>query len=332
MAHTALGPLPFAIQRAMQRNNARGADSPVLVLEIGAGHRFVAAGLKAHFGDQLHMHEVSPKYGALDGVIDRVFPPAKILDAELPADSYELIYSIYGSYYSGKQLDVLQKVVDAVRVGGEIFLMWKGSFWDFRNELRGDLINSWAAAFSGRGLDLAVEHDNFGTRLEPEVAHVVWARKLRREVDVRSMFREARTLQKRYRGASVDDLPEDLLPRMRLGYENLYFPAMLFEEHHLNQMIGNMLKVCCDTMGIDFTELERKVLDPKAPSVDEASARDMMVRYMTTEIGLKHLMSNVPMASIVLKLVSKVVPHLGSNATIPEIEAWRGKFHQAVFR
>ncbi len=54
--NTAFGPLPLAVERAIQRHRMRGEGGPVPILAIGAGARYVPWGLKRLYGDEIQLH------------------------------------------------------------------------------------------------------------------------------------------------------------------------------------------------------------------------------------------------------------------------------------
>ncbi len=250
--YTAFGSLSAAVERARARHLAREESGAPRFLEIGAGQRLVAAGLKAMYGDRIALEELSPQHASLQGVFDLVLPAAKIDDAPIAEDRYELIYSFYGSMYGEDQLKVLQKVVAGLKVGGEASLMWK---YGWRHNAMAKLVRRHAAFFQQEGLDLSIS--SLGVSADgglPEAVHSVWARKRVESVDVQGLFARARAFG---RNAEQPGVPATL----RLSSDGPYFRMDDFLLGDLERIVDEMVISAGFAMGLEPRRLESSFRD-----------------------------------------------------------------------
>ncbi|MBI2344411.1 MAG: hypothetical protein HYV02_08785 [Deltaproteobacteria bacterium] len=173
------GPLPLAVERALTRMEP-GKAAPVL--EIGAGQRLVAAGLKALFGDRIFLAEVSPKFTGIPNVIDLELAQTPIENCRLPANTFQFIYSLFGSYYARDQIALLGNVLQSVMVGGEAFLITRNNR---RFRRLSEAVTQHHADASRFGIAMACQewwHDDgsrFGVRYGS-----VWLKKLAEDADL----------------------------------------------------------------------------------------------------------------------------------------------------
>lgn len=247
--YTAFGSLSTAVERAKARHRERAGEEIPRFLEIGAGQRLVAAGLKALYGAEVGLEELSPQYASLQGAFDLVLPSAKIDDAPIAEDRYELIYSFYGSMYGDDQLKILQKVVAGLKVGGEASLMWKCGW---RHNAMAKLVRRRAAFFQQGGLDLSIS--SLGVSADgglPEAVHTVWARKRAEAVDVPGLFARARELEK---AKSFPEIPSTL----RLSSDGPYFRVSDFSLGDLERIVDEMVIAAGFAMGLEPRELESR--------------------------------------------------------------------------
>ena len=245
--YSAFGSLTAAVERARGRHLERGEGGVPRLLEIGAGQRLVAAGLKAMHGDRIAMEEISPQYASLKGVFDLELPSAQIDDAVIGEDRYELIYSFYGSVYGDDQLKILQKVVAGLKVGGEASLMWKCGW---RHNAMAKLVRRHAAFFQQGGLDLSVS--SLGISADggpPEAVHTIWARKRAESVDVAGLFARAKALDR-------DAAPPELPSTLRLSSDGPYFHMNDFLLGDLERIVDEMVIAAGFAMGLEPRRLE----------------------------------------------------------------------------
>lgn len=308
---SAMGPLPLAVHRAVQRNTARGRSNPTPLLEIGAGLGGVAGGLKVLLGDWITIDEIAPRYPLWLGTdpIDMRYPPAVIEKAVLPADHYELVYSIYGSFYSDDQLAVLQNMMNTLRVGGEALSMWHGP----KNQVLADLTNEHQPVFQDGGMDIfanSVLTDN--SLRSSDYIRVVWARKRRENVDVRAMFREAGELK---------EPPKP--PALRLSIDGPYFSGLLYAHEYLEGVIAEMIKefsayVRVDHDNADISTLYHKLADADVKrGEDENAVLKKFSKHILDKISDK-LISGMPLTIALLYQLHQVFPVLQSNLTVQQ--------------
>lgn len=122
---TDFGPIDENIADAIRRKK-QSSDLPVRVLTIGAGDGILEAELKRLFAQDVEISHLS-----LDPVkIQNRFAFAQeiignLRSTEILGAPYDRIISVYGSSHvkMNHQLAVIQKIVDALEVGGEAFFM-----------------------------------------------------------------------------------------------------------------------------------------------------------------------------------------------------------------
>lgn len=247
--YTAFGPLTSAVERALVRHRLRGDEGGAPVLEIGAGQRLVAAGLKAIHGNAIFLHEVSPAYAQLQGAIDVMMPAAGIDHAWVPKDYFELIYSYYGSMYGDDQIQILDKVVSGLKVGGEALVMWK---FGWKHNYWAELIRRQSAYLQQNGLDISIHSD--GVSISGgliEALHAVWVRKRSDQVDVSSLFERVETR---------DQQKVALAPAtMRLSSDGPYFPVGDLSLGDLEIVVDRMVLAACEVMRMEPRVVEESL-------------------------------------------------------------------------
>ncbi len=157
---TAFGPIDVNVRQAIADKRARGDSGPVRILTIGAGQGMMEAELKAEFGDAITIDTVG-----LHPVADEnraAFASETIGGIEdVPlSGTYDRILSIYGSYHAPdeKQIEVMQKIVDALDVNGEAFFMTH-IFIPQPAKGISDLYSAVRNAFADRGIILSGNAD-----------------------------------------------------------------------------------------------------------------------------------------------------------------------------
>jgi|GEM_PF-6798112 len=156
---TPFGRLEDVITRLLKQRGGR----PVEVLELGAGRGNVAAWLKARFGDEIEIDNISLDPNEVYDVNRRAFRNNVGLDinkiTHLPR-SYDIIISIYGgSFYASSPLDVARMVVRALRVCGEAFLLLR-SFREFEWEegIQTSISAYFGSVTEALGLELSLKN------------------------------------------------------------------------------------------------------------------------------------------------------------------------------
>ncbi len=313
LSGSSLGPLNLAVNRALLRNSFRLSQSPPSLLEIGAGHRRVARGLKALHGDAIKTYESSPTYSEEPG-IDVELPAAPIDHAHLPTETFELIYSIFGSYYGKDQLHVLQKVADSLLIGGEALLMWStGKFLWSQNDKLAWLAREHQAFFQKGGLDITAQLTRFGRfRMTQEEMYLVWIRKRANDVNVMALFEGAKELT----GS------QNIAPTVRLSLEGPYLPESVFTYETLNSIVRQMVESAIGVYGIEPTILEKKLLGTRAQTVSKRStavALDNVAEYIMNIILFHRLDTEAPLSVQVIEQLQldRVLALLRTDTTIP---------------
>jgi SAM-dependent methyltransferase len=131
---------PFGEIREKMRERVSASlphrSEPLRILTIGPGHGRMEAELKDLFGETITIDTFS-----LTDVILPEHRPAFStvylgnIDTHRLPEGYDLILSFFGSSYAVDQRRVLEQVVDALRPGGEAFLIDAGDlFLDFESE------------------------------------------------------------------------------------------------------------------------------------------------------------------------------------------------------
>lgn len=310
---TSLGPLPLAVERAVARHRARQLSASANVLEIGSGQRLVAAGLKAISADRVRLWEVSPRFAGRKDVIDVALEERGIDDACLPADTFELVFSLYGSLYGKDQLGILQKVVDSLRVGGETFLMWKVR--GHQNQQLAALVRQWPAVFQEGGLDLTVDHRAayLPGSLTLRQHYAVWGRKWGPSVDVRELFASAGAMNRTFPSP-----PAEYAPMVRFSHDGPWFPSAWFVVGHVRQLTELLLETACETLGIDSATFYYKLTGNRLTDTDEAIHRS--AAYFV-DGAWEAMMAGVPLTAQLLPEVGDVAAILTKQTTLGEIAA-----------
>lgn len=313
-----MGPLALAVGRAMVRNSLRGEDGPAPILEIGAGHRFVPWALKRMLGRAISIHECSPRYSKVKGAVDVELPRAFAHKAVLPRDRFELAYSVFGNFYSNNQIEVLQRVVDCMRVGGEIFLMWKL----LGNMRKPWLIRKWPSIFRHGGLDISARAVSFGDDmpLMRENIITVWARKRSGEVHVRSLFDLAKRMNDKYLRASKEGrarMDEGRDAVIRLSTEGQYFESGAIEPF-LPSIAEEMVRTVCKHMEMGPVEVKHKAMDRKLRKEGDAeeSVSALTRRVLGDDESMALLESNMPLSILIMKMLHRVLAIRNMNTTL----------------
>jgi hypothetical protein len=317
--NTAFGPLPLAVERAIQRHKMRGNEDPVPILGIGEGNRYIPWGLKQLYGDAISLHELSPVYASLEGAVDVEMEPATIEEATLADSGFELIYSMFGTFYAGDQVTVLQKIVDAMKVGAETCVMWKPfKFTDspvesFHNQRRASLINRFPDLFMEGGLHLHTEQFRW-SGISGGSAHVVWGRKVGETVDVANLFDQARALStKESSGSEAFDRSRVV----RLSQGGALFPEGLFDREHILLAAYLMVAQFRKTIGIDSETLFFKMTDREAETSDPD--KELASRLFGGDIAARFY-RGVPLSILMMDRLSRTLDVLHSDESYPAME------------
>lgn len=327
---SAMGPLHMAVRRAIVRNARRAGagengDIPQTpILAIGAGWAYVEHMLSAMFGDMISIREISPKYAPLPEELDPIdvrYPPKVIEKAALPPNAHELAYGIFSSYYSGDQIDVLQKVAGSCRVGAEIFLMWK--VFNLEN-MRLALLAENSGVFREGGLDVSVECVSSGSLcLARERVLVLWARKRREDVDARALFEKAGRARPLPGGGRGANGASDLAAPVRMSLDGPYFGSLLYARGWLLDVVEMMVNVFCDKTGIDARILHRKLTGSAAFKGGNGRAEDArraIAEDALSDSMIDRLANGVPLSVLVMGYLGRVARVIDSGLTLPELE------------
>lgn len=312
---TGLNSLALATERAIARHQARGVEGGAPVLTIGAGQRVTEQGLKVLYGDAISIHEVSPRFSRTKDAVDVEVSESRIEEAALPASSFELAYSIMGSYYAKDQVDVLQRVVDSLRVGGELFLMWPlGS----RNKYNAILVDQWSGVFHEKGLSIGASllvEESFNPFGEPKIIGI-WATKVGADVDVRDAFDEAGKLSRE--GNRKGDAASQAV--FRLTANGSYFGAQMMTNKHLAPLVESMIDMICVSYSTDSKTLLHKMT---GIDVDEMSSE--VARLKLAESLVKNnrsaLKGNYPLTQKILRELSRALAILDTDEIVRDAEA-----------
>lgn len=311
--YSPLGPLVFGAARAIGRHRLRGLSGPADLLEIGAGQRFVPAGLHAVFGEQVRISESSPVYASTRGGIDVELPAASASSASLPENAFELSYSIFGSIYSSNQLAILRKVVSSLKVGGEAYLMWKSSF---TNSHMAALARSYPNLFTAGGLDLSVI-DMFDLDIsirdkKGENVFIVWARKRAENVDVSGLFAKAT----RTKGPSGDGTRT-----IRLSLDGPSFSARDWAAPSVVEpVVDGMVASFLDAADLPASEAYFYRIGKRLPAgTGEEQARRLLVGATMRELPGESLAMHLPLSSATMAYLHPVLEVAGSGVSVPRL-------------
>ena len=307
---TGLGSLKFAVDRAIARHTMRERTGGAPVLAIGAGQRLTEHVLKTLYGDQVTMHEVSPRFARTQDAVDVEVAEAKIEDAVLPPASFEFAYSIMGSYYAKDQIDVLQRVVDGLRVGGELFLMWP---WNMRNRYHAGLVDRWSGFFHHKGLDIGVKkftEDGFNPFKNPRMI-LIWARKGSADVDVGAAFQVVAELDKVGLVGGEVKYP----PVFRLAMGGSYFGAHVMTQQNLVPVVESMVDIVCKAYKTDPGTLLYKMSGRNVDGIAGEEARHELAQLLIGEQRFK-LKDNVPLTTTILSSLSPALAILDTDSTV----------------
>ncbi len=314
--YDSLGPLPLAVERAIVRNSLRRRGEGASILEIGAGQRWVAWGLKYLFGDKIITHEQSPKYSRAKGAIDVELPASGVEEADLPSNTFELSYAYFSSIYGKDQIGILQNVLDATRVGGEIFLMW---FDNAHHRELSRLARAWPEVFRRGGLDVTIRHiaDQDPHPFSNQSLHYVWVRKRKDDVEVAPLFDRAADLRN---GKVAPDFLETV-SMIRFSYDGVYFPAALFAPHHLEFIVGRMVEGFRADLGVDMQFLAYKMLGIKFSDGESGGgeAFKVLTRHIVKNVVDHRLKIGIPLSAIVAQWLQRLFIAPDGPETIPEI-------------
>lgn len=321
-----LGPLTLSIGAAVFRNSIRNGHSPAPVLEIGAGQRLAARALKQHlFGDVIRTCEISPVYAELSGAIDEELPAGFIDDVTLPGDSFDLVFSLFGSLYGRDQVGILQNVIDSLRVGAETFLMWKPKWlWLNReNERLSALAMRWPSVFQRGGVDLTIVknfHAETIGSLKGISIHALWARKRKDVVQVHDLFREVEELD-RQSNADRNKRPDGYEPMVRLSQHGSYFPSSTFNAKRLKSLVQQIIGAVCEELGVEATRLEHVLTGTDLSTCKDSGeeiARHNIANYAIAEMSKSRLHAGVPLTTLVYNEIRTAINLLHSGITQPQ--------------
>ena len=307
---TGLGSLKFAVDRAIARHTMRERTGSAPVLTIGAGQRLTELGLKTLYDDQVTMHEVSPRFARTQGAVDVEVAEDKIEDVVLPPASFEFAYSIMGSYYAKDQIDVLQRVVDGLRVGGELFLMWP---WSRQNRHHAGLVDRWSGFFHHKGLDIGAKtftEDGFNPFKNPRMI-LVWARKGSADVDVGAAFQVAAELDKVGLVGGQVQYP----PVFRLAMGGSYFGAHMVTQQNLVPVVESMVDIVCKAYETDPGTLLYKMSGRRMNGIACEEARHELAQLLIGEQRFK-LKDNFPLTTTILSSLSPALAILDTDSTV----------------
>lgn len=308
---SSIGPLPLAVDRAAFRHFIRAEGGPAPVLAVGAGHRYVEAGLDAMFGDAITIHESSPKYVTIgdeyEDPVDVEYPPAVIEKADIPNNYFELAYSVFGSFYSRDQKAVLQRVVDGLKVGGEAFLMWKAYSHNFITHSLAQIVNKAPVVFRDGGLDIAVQGIDAGSRIGMGVpSYLVWARKRREEVDVRALF-----------DAAAKPDPDPAPVQVRMSMDGPYFSGLLNDRTSVTRVVKMMIRRFAEDLGADIATLHHKLIG-KEHGGTEADACRSLAQAIVGDERFRMVSRGAPITIAVMDYLDEVYSVLDRDTTVPE--------------
>lgn len=321
-----LGPLTLSIGAAIFRGSLRNGHSPAPILEIGAGQRLVAGALKQHlFGAAIKTCEFSPIYAELQEAIDEELPSGFIDDVTLPRDSFELVFSLFGSLYGRDQVRILQNVVNSLRVGAEAFLMWKPKWlWLNReNDRLSALAFRWPSVFQRGGLDLTIV-ENFHSEtvgsLKGTSIHALWARKRKDTVHVHDLFKETQEMDRQL-DADRNKYPDDYKPTVRLSQHGPYLPSSIFNTGKLEPLVEQIIGAICEELGVEATTLEHVLTGTDLSICKDAGeeiARRNIANYVITEMPRDRFHAGVPLTTLVCNEMRTAIHLLHSGLTQPE--------------
>lgn len=228
-AHTDFGPIDENIADAIARKKSI-SDLPVRVLTIGAGDGVMEAQLKRLFEQDVEISHLS-----LDPVqAQNQFAFAReiigdLRSTEILGAPYDRIISVYGSSHvtMNNQLAVIQKIVDALALGGEAFFM-----------LPCDLVNATPQGLlfynSRRILRAVLARHGITFSANPSVYSNLAANcYLRRDrvesVDIAALARDAVEIDRVFRRNPQQDVPEN-----RIFYRLRNHDAPTYSDHPLD--------------------------------------------------------------------------------------------------
>lgn len=325
---TPIGMLPLAAQRAVRRNEHRiGGAYPARILEIGAGHRFTAAGLKKLFGDQIQIYEISPVYfRSTPNSVDVEMPEAFIENAFLPENSFEFIYSIFGSFYGKDQISILQKVIDSLLVGGEAFLMWKVGL---KTTGLYQLTRRWPTIFQQAGLDITVQYRVAGDYIpRDEEVFSVSFRKRQLSVDVQKAFKTAEDYDSKYPDVTWGRYPVGSHPNIRFVTEGPFFPGQIFSDRYLNLAGAIAVDSAADAVGMPLKDLFWTISGENAKDCTPlACASDIAERLLEP----KDLMDGTPLSVLVARRLYPAVYAAKYGMTLADVRMANASFYGVIF-
>lgn len=307
---TSLGPLPWAVTRAIGRHARRGYAGPAPILEIGAGQRLVPAGLKALYGDTIAIAEVAPRFGRIARpAIDRELAEVDIDRATLPGDSCELVYSFFGSMYGRDQLGILQKILDSLRIGGETFVMWKEGR---RHNALSAQVRSRSSVFPRYGFDITTRHCCYfpSGHLHTTQYHTVWARKRASAIDVRGAFDAVAQIDA---NQDMSDA-EHARTMVHLSQDGIYFPGDWLTRDKLHSLTSDLLKAGCNTFDMDADEACYRLTGKRS----EMALADL-VEFVAGR-SLAYLFEGESLSQLVLPYIAEAM-HLRADNTTASAEA-----------
>lgn len=297
---TSLGPLPWAVTRAIGRHERCGGPGPAPILEIGAGQRLVPAGLKALYGDAIAIAEVAPRFGRIGHpAIDQELAEVDIDRATLPGDSFELVYSFFGSMYGRDQLGILQKVLDSLRIGGETFLIWQVSR---KHNALSAQVRSRSSVFQRYGFDCTTQHRCYfpSGHLHTTQHHTVWARKRAATIDVRGAFEAA--------------AKSDANRMVHLSQDGVYFPSDWLTRDILHTLTADLLTMGCDIIDVPKEDVYYRLTGRRS---DWAQAD---LTQLVAGRSLEHLLAGEPLSLLVLPHLEQAMSLRARNTTLPAEE------------
>jgi len=257
----------------------------ITYLGIGIGDGNLEANLKDRLGNNIGIAAFSKvplaeEMGSLNQerrVVDYELEAGDMNDVQIPRRFFDRIVSVYGSIYSKNQIDVLQKLFNALKVGGEAFFMMHLRPHD--NNILVQVLRHTSSYFRAMGVDIVVTPDH-----NIDIEAYVYMRKTRDvELDFNKLLEEA----------------SEIAGRMQDGYDLHYFSRYFLSDGRIAD-VRPLFRATKDDSGksMTFSELRAVMaekidlvashygLDPQLivqkmeHSVDGESARQFLAEWL----------------------------------------------------
>lgn len=157
---------PFGTVQHWVESAMQGGEK-VRYLGIGVGRGYVERDLRGAFGDKIEIDALGyfPPEAELGSevlarrraIFNTELPPGDINNVELLGGDYDRILALFSTYYAADQTDVIQKLHDGLRVGGEAFFVMNGKNAEARALAR--LMMKYPLWFWTHGFDFVVHGD-----------------------------------------------------------------------------------------------------------------------------------------------------------------------------